>query len=146
MSDVQAIAPGAVRSAIEQVFQTMYFSEAAYLGRAELGGAAFGTSVGFSGDVSGEFRVTVSESLASGMAADFLALEPGETSPEQVEAIVKEFANVACGATLGAWRPGGNFHCSVPGPLERDSDAGEFPYCFSVSGNGADLAIDIRIQ
>lgn len=145
MSESPNVPPGIVQSAIEQIFQTMYFSEAGYIGGAQPPSSALGTAVGFSGEVSGEFRVTVSERLAGGMAADFLALEPGEASSEEVEAIVKEFANVACGATLYAWKPGANFHFSVPGPLERDSAAGNFPYCFSVLGDGADLAIDIKV-
>jgi len=153
VSETQVVPPGIVQSAIEQIFQTMYFTEAGFVGRAQPPSSALGTTVGFFGETEGEFRVTVSERLACDMAADFLALEPGETSPEQVEAIVREFANVACGATLGAWKPGASFHCAIPGPLERDSAPGEFPYCFCVSGDGADLAgagadlaIDIRIR
>jgi hypothetical protein len=146
MSHLLNVPENVVQSAIGQIFQTMYFSETAYRGSARIEAAMLGTAVSFSGEVVGEFRVAVSASLAGRMAEDFLALEPGEASPEQMEAIVMEFANVACGATMSAWRPEANLHYSVPGPLSREGHVSECPYCFSVSGDSPDMGIDIRFE
>lgn len=135
----------AVQSAIEQILEEMYFCEADYLGPALMDTACLGAVLAFSGDLSGEFKVAVSENLATRMATDFLAL-PYECLPEQIEAIVREFGNIACGASMSAWKPHASFHYSVPGPLSRRAAGVAFAHCFSVSGLGADLAVEISVE
>ena len=138
--------PAAIQSAIEQILEAMYFCEANYRGPAVLDSPAFATSLDFSGGLTGEFHVAVSESMAARMATDFLALAPGECSTEQIEAIVKEFGNVACGASMSAWRPHASFRYAVPRPLSQCAPGAMFDHCFSISGFGTDLAVQIRLE
>ena len=147
MNNVSAVLPpvpgDAVRSAIVQILEVMYFCEADFRGPARINSDALVTSLDFSGGTSGKFRVAVSPCLAARLATDFLALGPGEASPEEIDATVKELANVACGAALNSWMPQASFHFSVPAALSVLPGGGEFRYCFAVSGVDADLAIDV---
>jgi hypothetical protein len=135
-----------VESSIGQIFQTMYFSDAAYCGAGSIETSVLETAIRFTGDLNGEFRVAVSEILAGQMTADFLAIDAEETSRDQIEAVVGEFANIACGATMSAWRPTASFHYSVPDPLRHTSRAAEIAHCFSISGEDVDLGFEIRTE
>lgn len=136
----------AVGSAVCEVFRTMYFSEAEYTGPARKEPYAPETSIRFGGDRKGRFRVAVSPQLAARMAADFLALEPEQCTPEQIEAIVCEFSNIACGTSMCVWMPGADFHYSVPEPLRHNPEASEFAHCFTVCGEEGRLYIDIEVD
>ena len=140
-----AVQAGFVESAVEQIFQTMYFSRPVYRGPGRVEASATGSTIGFSGAANGEVRVLVSEDLARRMTADFLALDAEEVTRDRVEAMVKEFANVACGAIMGAWMPGGDFHFSVPHELSSDGGPAEFEHCFSVSEEAPEFAIGIAL-
>jgi hypothetical protein len=144
---MSATIPGeVVEASVGQIFQAMYFSEAEYCGAGSIETSVLETEIRFTGDLTGEFRVAVSETLAGQMTADFLAIEPKESSREQVEAVVGEFANIACGATMSAWMPSARFHYSVPAPLRHTSRAADIAHCFSISGEAADLGFEIRME
>ena len=137
-----------VAPAIGQILETMYFCESFYRGKGRVREPHIGTSITFTGAVSGVFNLEVSSALAARLAADFLATEPPDPGKEQIEATVSELANIACGATIGAWQPCSNVHFSVPHPLSDGDGAGEaeFTHCFSVNGENPEIAIEIAVS
>jgi hypothetical protein len=140
----EAIAP-----AIEQVLQNMYFCEALYSGPGSVAADSIGAAVRFSGSAQGEFRVAIRKELAERMTSDFLALDHDSVSVAQVESAVREFANIACGAALSAWKPSANFRFSVPEDIADNpgKKAGESShFCFSESGEGSDIGVSVRID
>jgi hypothetical protein len=135
-----------VAPAIEEILQVMYFCDGMYRGGAHVADPAFETQLRFTGAASGTFRVAISRAFAAGMAADFLALDPDAIATEQIDSTVKEFANVACGATMSAWMPSADFHFSVPAELQRVDTRAEFPHCFSVLSDSPEIGLDVSFE
>jgi len=131
--------------AISQVFETMYFREALYCGSATLKLPLLGTAVRFSGSVDGVFRWAVSERLAAQLAADFLGVETVGFDACELESAIKELANVACGSTLSAVMPSGDFHLSLPETLPIAAGEEEFRHSFSMEGAPPEIGFDIAL-
>lgn len=131
--------------AIGAVLETMYFREPFYCGSGCVKEPLVGTSIAFSGAVEGVFRMFVSRGLAAQLAVDFLADDRPDPGGRQVEAMVMELANIACGAAIGAWMPAFDVHFSVPKMLASGSDRVESSHCFSVDGENPGIAIDIAL-
>ncbi len=144
--------------ALAQVLEEMYFctpeSHAPVLPEGPLLGAELPFSALASDSAEsrlrpGVFRLLVTERLAVQMAAEFLAVTPGEVSKEQAEAMISELTNVACGAVLSAWLPGTEFRLTLPRKFEALADSQPLEHCFSVMcGSGspdlAELAVGIE--
>ena len=128
---------------VSELLETMYFMEPVYLGETAVPPHAFKVGVGFTGAVAGEFHLAVAHQLADRMAADFLASEVEELDPQQVEATVRELANLACCAAMAAWRPGEDFHFTVPFAL---GDA-ELPpgHAFSIFSGNPEISFEVRV-
>jgi hypothetical protein len=135
-----------VSAAIEQVLQKMYFCDAVFSGASPLSLPAVGAGVAFSGAMAGEFRVAISVSLAARVATDFLALDAEAVTFQQIDATLREFANIACGAALNAWLPSGDFHFEIPHTLEAEVTAMPFPLSFSLSGDTPEIGVEIAIE
>jgi len=73
-----------------------------------------------------KFRIglTMSLSLAREMAANFLGLEKDEVSPERIEDVVKETANMVAGSFLRREEAPGTFNLQPPEarPLDLDGE------------------------
>jgi hypothetical protein len=140
------VPPDVVAPAVELVLQNMYFCEALFCGKGVLTPEAVGAAVTFNGSLRGEFRIAVSDVLAARMTIDFLALDDGGAFASQIEATVRELANIACGAALSAWAPAANLHFSVPEGFSCGPAGAEFPCCFAVPGERAEIGIEIRLD
>ena len=134
-----------VAAAMEQVLRVMYFCESVYRDGASLEAPVLSTSLTFDGTVRGIFRVMVSELCARRMTADFLAIEPGDVSSDQRDATVREFANVACGATMSFWIPEATLRFSVPSDLTRLDSSQRFEHCISVSEDRPEIAVEVLL-
>jgi hypothetical protein len=135
-----------VAAAMEQVLRVMYFCESVYRGGSSVEAPVLSTSLTFEGAVHGTFRVMVSERCARQMTADFLVLESEDVSSDQIEATVREFANVICGATLNLWIPEATLRFSVPADLARVDEPQSSGHCFSVSEDRTEIAIDALLR
>ena len=129
---------------VSELLGTMYFMAPVYLGEIAVPADAYKVGVGFTGAVAGEFHLAVAHHLADRMAADFLANEVEEVDPQLVEATVRELANVACCAAMAAWRPGDNFHFTVPFVLRDDA---ELPpaHAFSILSGRPEISFEVRV-
>ena len=134
-----------VAAALEQVLRVMYFCESVYQGGASLETPVLSTSLTFQGTVRGVFRLMVSERCARRMTADFLAIEPADVSPDQMDATVRELANVACGATMSFWIPEATLRFSVPSDLTRLDSSQRFEHCISVSEDRPEIAVEVLL-
>jgi hypothetical protein len=123
------------------IFETMYFCELRSCGSGRVPPPATGGAVRFSGHLNGEFRLLISQPLADRLAADFLAEKP---TAEQTEAVIRELANIACGAIMGALFPECNLGFAVPTDLRMDSPGKPFEHCFAVSEYRA--AFEIKLE
>jgi CheY-specific phosphatase CheX len=137
------IPPEVLCSALEQILESMYYCQATAAGPGLLGTPAIGARVAFSGALSGEFKVIATTRLATQLAADFLGTDLTDTTDSHAIAMVHEFANVACGATLGAWMPDAGFHYSVPGSLSGDEVEAPWAHRFAIAAEAAELAVDV---
>ena len=143
MTDCAVFPAETIRSVVGQLLEEMYFCAGEWDGRGPAAMDAMGSVIGFSGTYVGELRITVSTRLAKQLAADFLAVEPDEIDVPQAEAMVSEFANVACGATLAAWMPDGNFNLELPRPLDPHALAADWPSRFHLDGEAIELGVDL---
>lgn len=136
--------PGAVISAaVEEILEKMYFCQAQAAGPGSLKAAAIGAQVEVTGDIRCRFIVAASAALATRLAADFVAARVVEMTILQATEIVNEFTNVACSATMARWIPDAKLTFSVPRGLPENEIPAEWPWCFSVDGPHADLAVAI---
>jgi CheY-specific phosphatase CheX len=122
----------------------MYFMVPVYLGKIAVPAAAYKVGVGFTGAVAGEFHLAVAHHLADRMAADFLASEVNDVDQQQVEANVRELANVACCAAMAAWRPGDDFHFTVPFLLGDDAQL-QPGHAFSILSGNPEISFEVRV-
>lgn len=135
-----------IRSAMSQTLEEMYFCAGTWTGSGTLRSSAIGASVAFTGSFRGEFKVVATARFATQLAADFLAADVSEITDSQALALMHEFANVACGATLSAWMPGGNFHFSVPSSLEPEQVRGQWPHRFCTTDIQPELAVALVVS
>lgn len=122
MSHLSEVSPlnipqSVLQASINDVLETMYFMSPTYLGSALPGVESLGVAVDFTGPVRGRFCLYVTRTLACRMTADVLACDSPSPHSGQVDATVKELANVACGSSMSAWMPNVNFEYRVPCPI-----------------------------
>ena len=97
----------------EEVLETMFFSGILGAG-AGCGEDSLSALVEFTGSASGAVGLSVDRSAAETYTANFLGAPDVETQAEDVAAVVGEFANILCGATLAQLRPDGAFLIATP--------------------------------
>ena len=91
----------ALAAAAEQVLDTMFFvTVIAQTESAPEEALTVCACLEFRGEPSGSFGINVQESAARVIASNFLGEEPETVSPEQVSEVVRELANMFCGAVL----------------------------------------------
>ncbi|HWE49117.1 MAG TPA: chemotaxis protein CheX [Bryobacteraceae bacterium] len=139
--------PGGIMcSALEEILEEMCFCEAVRAGPGRIEAPAIGAAVSFTGTRAGEFRILARSPLATRLAADFIAAETSEVGDAQTRATILEFANIACGATLGAWKPEGNFDLSVPRLLNDAELRCEWPHRFSIDGGPEEVGAAVTLS
>ncbi len=143
MTDCAVVPAEIIQSVVGQLLEEMYFCAGEWDGQGPAPMDSIGSIIRFSGTFAGELRITVSVRLAKQLAADFLAVEPDEIDVPQAEAMVSELANVACGATLAAWMPEGNFNLAPPGHLDSAVLTADWPSRFHLDGGAAELGVDL---
>ena len=103
------------------------------------------TQISFHGDINGELRLGVDETLAKRLAADFLGVESDAVTGEQARAFSLELANVVCGNALGAVGKAKLYTMSVPS-LVPGNGLNSYPYCFSVVSGNAEIGLDLNMD
>ncbi len=132
-----------IQSTVSEILETMYFMSPAYSGEGLRDSDLLDVAVDFSGDRRGRFRMQVTRRLATGMTMEFLVCEQDGINPDQVEATVKELANVACGAAMSAWMPTANFDYELPCLL---ADLPEIQgHTFAVASGIAEIAFRVDL-
>ena len=104
----------AVDCTTEEVLERMFFSGILGLGAGCRGADSLSAVVGFSGSLSGSLAVAVDMAAALTCTANFLGASELDTPIDVVSAVVGEFANVLCGATLARISPDGAFQIAPP--------------------------------
>jgi hypothetical protein len=103
-NDGDALVGALLSSCCEQVLETMFFSPV--LGNVEpeetFGQARIHAELLFHGRPSGSFEVDVTPEACQSLAAGFLGVEEAEVSPKQLDQVLAEFANMACGSALSS--------------------------------------------
>jgi CheY-specific phosphatase CheX len=124
----------------------MSFCEVSDCAAGPIEAPALGAAIAFHGVLAGEFRLAISQSAAAKLSADFLAAEVQEWNAEQMQSVVAEFANVACGAVLSTVAPDADIHFSVPQILTEPLDHSRFTYHFSTTGETAEIAAGLSLS
>jgi len=110
----------AMRTSISDVFETMFFMpvdfEPAALGAPETDGdgGTLTARLAFDGARSGYFRLRIPEGLARRVSADFMGMEPGAVSTEDIAGTVLEMVNMMAGNTFSAYDPQTVFNLQGP--------------------------------
>jgi len=103
-------------AAAADVLETMFFSPV--LDEAPVSEtpceAALAARLQFSGARSGGFTVRVTGGAARVIAANFLAEETAEPTPDQVQEVICELANMMCGAVLSRLDRDAHFDLTTP--------------------------------
>ncbi len=107
----------ALREATVQVLETMFFVSLAEEPPAS--GEFWPCSVHtvrieFRGDWRGAFTIRVPDCMGRTIAANFLAEDESTIAELDAEEVVREFANMVCGATLSAIAPHATLDLSAP--------------------------------
>jgi hypothetical protein len=113
------------------------------VGPGRLAAPAIGSGVLIYGALSGQFSVVATTRLAAQLAADFVAADASDITASQAAEIMHEFANVACGATLGAWMPEASLSFSVPFSLSESEVEHQWANRFRIIGPDAELAVEV---
>jgi CheY-specific phosphatase CheX len=118
------VAP-ALAAAMDSVLEQMFFvTEIAEAEPPEPGAVPTRTArVRFSGEPGGWIDVLVGMDAAANIAADFLALDPGELTPSQIDDVVLEFANMLCGAAVSRLETDATIRLTAPALLEGETPA-----------------------
>jgi hypothetical protein len=148
-----------VEPALVEVLEAMYFFTPEWRGIGRLEGPLQGAAVKFLVSApagqepdAGEFRLIVTQRLATRMAAEFLPAEPEDITPAESEAMIAELANVVSGAVLSVCMPGVEFQLAIPRTFRPVSDSEVFNCGFAVLGGAAgrpertELAVDVRLD
>ena len=135
-------------TATEEVLETMFFSTvfAEPEGTAPgLPGDSVTAQVRFSGNPSGVFAVGLALPAAQSVAENFLGLEPGSITHEQICGVVREMANMICGSALTRIESDTLFELLAPEILDSAQAAPTgTTRLFDVDGNGL-LQVTLRM-
>jgi CheY-specific phosphatase CheX len=100
--------------AVEDVLETMFFSETFGSCETEARAAQLEARVAFSGASSGSVAVRISESSARSLAASFLGEAEESLGDAQVSQVVCEVANMLCGSIVTKMESQGCFDLGAP--------------------------------
>lgn len=123
MTDLElaALRPDEVRTTLREatanVLETMFFVSLAEEDPEPEGiwpAARYSVRIEFQGDRHGAFTIRVPDCMGSTIAANFLARDESEIVESEAEEVVREFANMVCGATLSAVAPRATLDLSPP--------------------------------
>ena len=112
----------AIEAAVTEAFEDMFFT--IVLGGPSAGAPleadAAGAQVEFTGEENGRLAIKLSQNAAVEAAANFLGEQPGDVSSDQIDAVVRELANIVCGSALSRWRGDALFHLTPPVRIALD--------------------------
>lgn len=111
-------------SAAQQTLETMFF--ASIMGDRETPPEepAVGVRVSFHGSPSGALGLSLTSGAARAMAGNFLGAEDEEALSEaQIGEVLRELANMICGAVLSQIESGSTFDIHPPEPLTEGTQA-----------------------
>jgi CheY-specific phosphatase CheX len=112
----------ALSCSLQQVLETMCFTQASPVSEVPLQGSLIRTSVAFTGSISGFIRLQASTETADWLTASFLGQTQTSANPLS-EATVSELANVICGRFLSSLDPSARLTIYPPGPDTTTLDA-----------------------
>lgn len=116
-------------AAVEEVLETMFFSEATGSCEPEACASGFEARVAFRGEKSGFVSVRISKASARSLAASFLGESEDSLDDSRVEQVVCELANIFCGSIVTRMESHGSFDLGTPQLLshsdqQESADAG----------------------
>jgi CheY-specific phosphatase CheX len=129
----------ALDRAVGDVLETMFFAEVS--GPAcPPDASAVGAAMTFRGEPSGYFSLCLTPQAAKRLTVDFMGAEdPDAVTQEDISAVVRELANMICGAVLSCVYKDGVFDLASPEPfhgLAPEPPAGALRRSFDL-GDGA---------
>jgi|HigsolmetaAR202D_1030399.scaffolds.fasta_scaffold06246_2 hypothetical protein len=113
-----------VAAVLEQVLETMFFTMPVCEVSVDPAQPLLRAQVHYSGTIDGVCTLGVSPKAAWSVAANFLGQEEESLQTEQVEEVIREMANIVCGALLSRAHPGGSFRLGTPYLVEHPPDHG----------------------
>jgi CheY-specific phosphatase CheX len=128
----------ALSDAVTEVLEKMFFIEAtAAPSQVSAQPQSIVVELEFDGDPPGVFRMSLAREAASQIAADFLGEDVSSLSVPQVEDVVKELANMICGAVLSRVESSATFRLAAPNilPVEH-AVVNDSTVCVVETGNG----------
>ncbi len=102
---------------VQQVLETMCFSEALHVSEPLRGGDIVGTTVAFTGSLRGYLRLEIASAAASTLAESFLGLHDSTSDALETEGTVQELGNVICGRFLSLLHPSASL--SIDSPVQK---------------------------
>jgi CheY-specific phosphatase CheX len=101
---------------VSEVLEKMFFLEALADGQEPTSEQAQDLSIRlvFDGDPPGVFRLRLARTAAASIAADFLGEDLDDLSQAQSQDVVRELANMICGAVLSRLESRGSFRLAPP--------------------------------
>lgn len=132
-AEIEAVLATAV-DALQEVLGTMFFSDAVPVACQHSGESAWiAARVRFSGAPAGEMCLMLSANLAAVFAAGFLGIHESEVTAEAGGQVVRELANMVCGAILSRLHPDSLVALSAPelAPVDFERRGG-IHQCFAI--------------
>jgi CheY-specific phosphatase CheX len=141
--DLCAALWAAVEEALDKMFFVAGFENTApgQMPRPEMA-----ATVDFDGASRGVFTLRVTTGLARSIAADFLGEDEPELPEERVREVVRELANMICGAALSRARGNQEFRLDEPRCCEPSPDAGPPDAAIAVAADGGFLEAELRLE
>lgn len=113
-------------SAAQQVLETMFFTSVTGERETPAEEPAVGARVSFHGAPSGTLGLRLSAGAARTMAGNFLGAEDeGDLTEAEVSEVVRELANMICGAVLSKLESDSTFDIRAPEALGSEESAAE---------------------
>jgi CheY-specific phosphatase CheX len=134
----------AITGSTSQVLENMFFAEPLD-GNGTAPADPVQSGIEFEGSVSGAMTVSVDRACADRLACDFLGVEAGEISEQQVVEVLTELTNMICGALMSRFETGStltltqpeivaeDWHAERPGWLRQSFDLGDGTLAVAVS-------------
>jgi hypothetical protein len=117
MAEMETLTLDALDRAVGDVLETMFFAEVAGPA-APPDTSVVGAGIHFRGEPSGYFCLFLTPAAARRLAADFLgADDPATITEADISAVVRELANMICGAVLSCIHRDGVFDLGSPEPF-----------------------------
>jgi hypothetical protein len=103
-------------------------------------------AVEFEGASRGVFTLRVTSELARSIAADFLGEDAPDLPEERVREVVRELANMICGAALSRARGEQEFRLHEPRCCDPSPDAGAPDAAIAVAADGGLLEAELKLD